>query len=127
MGKRKENPFSSAPSPPGSGKVRPPLSSPLLLSGDHVVAGRTYGTSTPRQPRVWGADGPLLPGGAGRIPAEVWRAGAGQGCSIGSRDPAERGEMKGNPVRIGRGASVRVTGFVGLSVQQGDPDRKSVV
>ena len=43
----------------------------------------------------------------------VWRWG------IWTREPAERGEMKVNQVRVGRGASVGITGFAGLSAQPG--------
>ena len=50
---------------------------------DHAAARRAYRASTPHQPGVWGADGPLLlGGGASRIPAEVmegWGRGAGLG------------------------------------------------
>lgn len=77
---RGEEEGESAVQRPGRGEgVGPPPASPLLLSLDRVAAGGAHRTSTPHQPGVWGADGPLLPGGAGRIPAEVWRAGAGRG------------------------------------------------
>lgn len=108
------------------GKAGPTPSSPLLLAMDHAAARGAHGASTPHQPGVWGADGPLLPGGAGGIPAEVQRAPVGGGAGgarlvgggISTQDPTERGEMKGNQVRTGRGASGMITGFAGLSAQQ---------
>lgn len=61
------------------GKVGPrPLFIPLIPL-DHAAAGRAHRASTPHQPGVWGADGLLLPGGAGRVPAEVRRAGGRSG------------------------------------------------
>lgn len=70
MGKRKENQREQCP----GGKAGPTPSSPLLLTMDHTAARGAHRASAPNQPGVWGADGPLLPGGAGGIPAEVPRA-----------------------------------------------------
>lgn len=49
--------------------------------------------------------------------------GAVPGCKAGgggisTQDPTERGDMKENQVRTGRGASGRIPGFAGLSAQQ---------
>ena len=72
-------------------------SSSLLIPPDHAAAGRAHRASAPHQPGVWGADGPLLLGGAGRIPAEVWRAGGEgrrAGVAVGHLDPGASRERR---------------------------------
>lgn len=119
MGKREENQLECRVGECGLTHSAPLLTAPSPR--DPAAPGGAHGASALHQPGVRGADGALLPEGAGGAPAEVegLRAGRRPGGAAGPRGNRGRRDEREEKGRMGRGASVGITGSAGLSAQQG--------
>lgn len=111
----------SAGTVPGWESRTSPLLTPSPLHGPQLLEEHTE-----RAPRISQEFGERMAhcclGGLAEFLQRYVGRGGGRGTGLGwggisTQDPKERGEMEGNQVRKGRGASVRITGFAGPGAQ----------